>query len=251
MRLKTILFLLVSSVLLLNCSKKITPTTVSPVASSLEIQEIDFKYLQGKGRINYKDAKGERDVKTTVRIHKDSVIWISFSVIGVQGGRVLINKDSITIVNTLDKEYFVFTYEELTKRFNFKMDYPVIQSALLGNLVEPRTATDKIKRESSFDLLEQTQSSVTIKNYINTASSKVEKVELLESTTNNTVSIAYSNFQPLADKTFPYNGIINVLYKTPSGLVINNGIMFEYSRIDVINDELKFPFTIPRKYERR
>lgn len=250
MRLKTILSLLVSSVLLLNCSKKVSPA-ITVVTPSLEIQEINFKYLQGKGRINYKDAKGERDVKTTVRIHKDSIIWISFSVIGVQGGRVLINRDSITIVNTLDKEYFVFTYEELSKRFNFKMDYQVVEAAMLGNLIEPRMPTDKIKRESSFDLLEQTQNSVTIKNYINTASAKVEKVELLESTTNNTVAINYTNFQPLDNKIFPYNGMINIFYKTPSGLIINNGIMFEYSRIDVEDDELNFPFTIPRKYERR
>src|SRR6478609_6331168 len=196
MSLKTIPYLLLSAVLLLNCSKKVTPT-ITPSASKLEIEEIDFEYMQGKGRINYKDAKGERDVKTTVRVRKDSVIWISFSVIGVQGGRVLINQDSITIVNTLDKEYFVFSYEELSKRFNFKMDYNVVEAAMLGNLIEPRVPSDRIKRESSFDLLEQTQNSVTIKNYINTASAKVEKVELLESTTNNTVAINYSNFQPL------------------------------------------------------
>src|SRR6187551_3494559 len=98
MRLKTILYLLFSSVLLLNCSKKVSPTLAVTSANKLEIEEIDFEYLQGKGRINYKDAKGERDVKTTVRVRKDSVIWISFSVIGVQGGRVLINQDSITIV---------------------------------------------------------------------------------------------------------------------------------------------------------
>ncbi|HZX73176.1 MAG TPA: DUF4292 domain-containing protein, partial [Cyclobacteriaceae bacterium] len=109
------------------------------MATKLEIEEIDFEYMLGKGRINYKDAKGERDVKTTVRVRKDSVIWISFTgVIGIQGGRALINKDSITIVNTINKEYFVFSYEELSKRFNFKIDYQVVQAAMLGNLIEAR-----------------------------------------------------------------------------------------------------------------
>jgi hypothetical protein len=250
MRLKILSCLIFSSIFLLNCSKKVLPP-ISSMATSTEIQEIDFEYLQGKGRINYRDAKGERDVKTTVRVHKDSIIWISFSVIGLQGGRVLINKDSITIVNSIDKEYFVFTYEELSKRFNFKMDYAAVQSAMLGNLIEPRMSSDKIKRESGFDVLEQTQNSVTIKNYINTASTKLEKVEFLESNTNNTISIQYSNFQPLAEKLFPYNGIINIFYKTPSGVVINNGVMFEYARLDVGDEQLNFPFTIPRKYERR
>jgi hypothetical protein len=105
--------------------------------------------------------------------------------------------------------------------------------------------------ETSFDLLEQTQNSVNIKNYINTASTKLEKVELFESATKNTISINYTNFQPLGNKLFPYNGSIDIFYKTPSSAIINNTVVFEYTKAEVGDDELKFPFTIPRKYERR
>ena len=243
------LFLLLCFFALLSCSRKALPV-MTPVANSLQLQEIDFEYLQARGRINYKDSKGERDVKTNVRIHKDSLIWMTFSVIGVQGGKVLINKDSITILSALNKEYFVFTYAELSRRFNFKVDYQVIQSAMLGNLIEPRTPDDKTKRASGLDLLEQKQGSVSIKNYINPASAKLERMELLESSSNNTVSIAYSNFQPLEDKLFPYHGVINIFYRNAS-IVIRNSIMFDYTKTEIGDKELKFPFTIPKKYERR
>ncbi len=54
-----------------------------------------------------RDANKERDVKANIRIRRDSAIWMNFSVIGVQGGRALINKDSITIISNVDKEYYV------------------------------------------------------------------------------------------------------------------------------------------------
>ena len=43
---------------------------------------------------------------------------------------------------------------------------------------------------------------------------------------------------------------IEILYKTAAG-IIQNTITFEYSKAEVGDRELKFPFNIPKKYERR
>src|SRR5436190_16169075 len=102
---------------------------------SVDVQEIDFEYMQGKAKLVYRDNAKEREVKANIRIHKDSAIWMKLHVLGIQGGAVLINKDSITIVSDLQKEYYVYGYPELSKRFNFKINYQVIQAALLGNLI--------------------------------------------------------------------------------------------------------------------
>ena len=154
------------------------------------------------------------------------------------------------IVSTVDKEYYVFDYAELSKRFRFTIDYDVIQAAFLGNLVVPRLPEDSIKPESSFNLLQQTRGTVSINNYINAASTKLEKVDMKESDTNNSLTINYTNFQQVGPKIFPYNGIISLFYKTAAG-VLNNTITFEYTKAEVGDRELRFPFNIPRKYERR
>ncbi len=235
--------------LLQACSKKVIPA-LPPPPPTLDIQEIEFEYLHGKARLNFKDDKKERDVKANIRIHKDSVIWMTFSVIGLQGGKALINKDSITIVSTLDKEYYQFDYDELSKRFNFKVDYNVIQSAMLGNLIMPRGEGDVIVEEADYNMLNQHQGNVLIKNFINRITKKLEKLELSESTGSNSIKIDYSNFQPLGDKSFPYTGTVVILYKTPAG-IINNTITFEYNKAEVGDKELRFPFNIPKRYERR
>jgi hypothetical protein len=245
------LIVVFASLLAVSCSKKVvTPVAVGPPATALAIEEIEFEYLHGKARMILRDAKKERDVKANVRIRKDSVIWMTFSVIGVQGGKALINKDSITIVSNVDKEYYVFDYPELSRRYNFDINFNVIQSAMLGNLISPRDPGDEVAQETSFFLLKQNKGTINVANYINSASMKIEKVEMKEGNTSNSLVISYSNFQPLSNKLFPYNGTISLFYKTLSG-VLNTTIIFEYNKAEVGDKELKFPFNIPKRYVRR
>ncbi len=244
-----LLVLCACATLLVSCSKKVLPV-ITPPSPTLEIQEIDFEYFHGKARMVFRDEKKERDVKANIRIRKDSVIWMTFSVVGVQGGKALINKDSISIVSTLEKEVSIFDYKELTARFNFEVNYQTIQSAILGNLISPRQEADVITQGASFNLLEQQRGTVNIKNYINAASRKLEKVEMKEENTNNSISINYSDFQPVGDKIYPFHGAVTIFYKTPKGL-LNTTITLEYNKAEVGDKELKFPFNIPRKYDRR
>jgi len=250
---KNLRFLLLSlSLLAMACSKKVVaPVTLAPPPKpTLEIEEIDFEYFHGKARMVLREANKEREVKANIRVRKDSVIWMSFSVIGVQGGKALVNKDSITIVSNVDKEYYVFEYAELSKRYNFTINYDVIQAAMLGNLVMDRKDEDDIQHETSFFLLKQNAGTIDVVNYVNGASHKIEKVELKESNSNNSLVIKYSNFQPVENKLFPYNGTIDLFYKTVSGL-LNTTVIFEYNKAEVGTRELNFPFNIPKKYVRR
>lgn len=246
----SVLFI-ISSFVFFSCSKKVAaPIATVPAKPNLEIDSINFDYFHGKARMVLRDANKEREVKANIRIRKDSVIWMTFSVIGVQGGKALINKDSITIVSTVDKEYFVFEYPELSKRYNFEINYEIIQAAMLGNLLTPRSANEDILQESSMFLLKQKSGPVDITNYVNAGSKKIEKIEMKEGDSNNSLVINYSNFQAVADEYFPYNGTITLFYKSLSQ-VLNTTISFEYSKAEVGDKELKFPFNIPKKYVRR
>jgi hypothetical protein len=232
------------------CSKKVAPVVTSIPSTTLAIEEIDFEYLHGKSRMILKDGNKEREVKANVRVRKDSVIWMNFTVIGVQGGRALINQDSITIVSNVDKEYFVFDYKELSKRFNFEINYQVIQSAMLGNLLMQRSDADTVEQRGATYLLSQSSGHVDLLNYISAATMKIQKVELKENDTHNSLTINYGDFQPVGNKFFPYNGTINLFYKTAAGL-LNTTIIFEYTKVEVGDKEVKFPFNIPKKYVRR
>jgi hypothetical protein len=232
------------------CSKKLTSTTPQAPKTTLNIEEIDFEYFHGKARMILRDANKEREVKAHIRVRKDSVIWMNFTVIGLQGGKALINKDSITILSNVDKEYYVFEYAELSRRFKIEINYGIIQSAMLCNPILPRKESDEVVQESSVYLLKQQTGNINVVNYVNAGSQKIEKVEMKEENSSNSFVINYSNFQPVGSKVFPYNGTINLFYKALSGL-LNTTIIFEYNKAEVGDRELKFPFNIPKRYERR
>jgi hypothetical protein len=233
------------------CSKKIsTPLPYLASGSALMLEEIDFDYLDSKARMVLKDASKEREVKAHIRVRKDSVIWMNFSVIGVQGGRALINHDSITIYNNVEKEYYVFNYDELSKKFNLEVNYSLIQSAMLGNLLIPKQETDSVELRGTTFLLRQSNGPVDVLNYISALSMKLQKVELKENNTHNSLTLSYGNFQPVGNKIFPFNCTINLFYQAPGGL-LNTTIIFEYTKAEVGTKELRFPFNIPKKYERR
>lgn len=252
LRLTLLLSVLVSA----GCSKKIVPPPDGkPVVNivpndSLSIEEITFDYLHGKARMVLKDGNKENEVKAAIRVRKDSVIWMNFTVIGVQGGRALINRDSITILNNVKNEYFVFDYKELSRKFNVEINYDVIQSAMLGNLLLPRTPQDTVERKAASYLLNQQSGTIDVLNYISATTMKIQKVELKENNTHNSLVINYGNFQPLDTKLFPYDGTISLFYKASAGL-LNTTIIFEYTKVEVGDKELRFPFNIPKKYDRR
>ncbi len=114
----------------------------------------------------------------------------------------------------------------------------------------PKSPDNKIASNEVYNQLNQQQGSVSIKNQINKTTKKLEQVELNESTTGNSLKIDYADFQPVGDKLFPYKSVIDILYKSVKGLV-NNTIVIEYNKAEVGDKELRFPFKIPHRYDRR
>ncbi|MEJ2004137.1 MAG: DUF4292 domain-containing protein [Cyclobacteriaceae bacterium] len=248
---KTALAFLLAAATLMGCSKKTSGISWNFLdKNKLEVKQADFEYFSGKAKINYKDDELDIKAKANLRIRKDSVIWISFSSVGIQGARCLINKDSITIMNLVKKEYYVFNYDSLSKQFNFDVNYNVVQAAALGNLIKQRNGDDIVEKEEGLYILKQNSGNVSINNFVNPKTMKIERVEMTEDSTKNTAVIRYYDFQMVEQSAFPFSAILSIFYK--EGIkTLNTVIEMEYSRAQLEDKELKFPFNIPKKYERK
>lgn len=246
------IFLLLFVILFSSCSKRITGINLNVKDNNqLDVHEMDFEYFSGKAKINYKDDELDIKAKANIRIKKDSIIWINFSAIGIQGARCMITKDSITIINNLKKEYYVFNYDSLSKQFNFEVNFDAIQSVALGNLVLERDRSDQVEKQEDQYLLKQRTGSVAVNNYVNANTMKIERVEMLEISSKNTAVIRYYDFEMIKDKAFPYSAILSLFYKETGKGTLNTVIEFEYSKAVIEEKELRFPFNISKKYERR
>ena len=81
---------------------------------------------------------------------KDSLIWISVTGVGFEVARGLITKDSIVFMDKFHKEYFAFNYEQLSKKYNFDLNFALLQSIIIGNLPFPQDPMRNLPRRKTF-----------------------------------------------------------------------------------------------------
>jgi hypothetical protein len=233
-----------------SCGKRLSGLNWNFKDKPLNVKEIDFDYFQAKAKMNYRDHEFDVKAKATLRIRMDSVIWMNFTAVGISGGRCLIDKDSLTLINMLKKEYYVFTYEELSKKFNYNINYDVIQSVILGNMMEDINSEHKVERKDEYYQVLQPNDPYLLQCKVNAKTMKLESVDISEKNSPNNARINYSDFQLVNDHAFPYKALVNLIYESKLGS-INTSIDIEYSKADIEDKELKFPFNIPKKYERK
>lgn len=218
--------------------------------NKLNIQELDLEYFSTKSRIKYKDPSQSFAANATIRLKKDSLIWISVSpALGIEAVRCLITNDSITIINKINKEYYVQNFEELSEKFNVEINFELIQAMLLGNLPKNKLPLRKVIKQNDHFLIKQAGGGLKIDNYISRDNMKVEKVMIEEGSDDYSLLLEYGNFQMLDSLIFPYKNLISISNgKDASASTV---IDIEHNKAEVGDKNLSFPFSIPKKYERK
>ncbi|MDA0196585.1 MAG: DUF4292 domain-containing protein [Bacteroidetes bacterium] len=244
--------IVVTAILLSACGRNIFRPAVSNEPVDLHIQEFDFDLLSAKARFKFDNGKNDLKATANIRIKKDSAIWMSISPsMGIEAARALITKDSLTIIDRIHKQYVAITYDKLSEKYNFKIDYDLIQSVLLGNLSNPILANDKVTKKPSHFLVLQDRGNVKMENYIGFETLKLERAQWLDIPTQNTLIINYTNFQLIDDLVFPYENQIILSYIGTEDTPANTQINIDYSKAEIGDKRVKFPFNIPDKYERK
>jgi len=246
-----IVVLIAITLLFGSCGKRLTGLNWNFAdVESLKVKEIDFDYFEAKAKLNFKDHEYDVRAKANIRMKMDSVIWLNFSAVGISGGRCLITKDSITLINMIKKEYYVFGYDHLSKKFNYPLTYDVVQSIILGNMPKKLEMDDKVERNEEFYKVLQTNEPFLLESRINAKTLKLEFVNITERDTENNATIQYGNFNLVNDHAFAYTALVNLLYENNLGKFITN-VDIEYSKAEISDKPLRFPFNIPNKYERK
>ncbi len=217
--------------------------------SQFKVADIDFEYFNAKTKVKYHEGDKRINGTAHIRIKKDSIIWISVSPsVGIEVTRFLITPDTVLILNRLDKIFYKFGFEEISKYFSFNVNFSMIQGILLGNLTTAIGNNTDIQEEGDFYFVRQDDGALDIQSYINAKTMKVETVLMNEKSTNNFLTLKYTEFGNLSKEVFPFNCLINLTYKSKKGPLVTS-ITLKYTKAEMPDKPLKFPFNIPKKYE--
>jgi hypothetical protein len=220
---------------------------VKNIINNLFKQRIDFTTFNAKVKIDYEGKVNSDQATAYVRIQKDSLIWISITgALGIEGIRVMINKDSVKLMNKLEKtvEYRSITYlQELTE---VPFDFYALQDVIVGNPVF--IDSNIVSYKSTGNELLVLMVGNVFKHLITLSSTDLKvlhsKLDDVDSTRNRTADITYDNYEIAGSFNFSTRRKITVAEK--SKLDIN----LDFKSYG-FNKPQDYPFNIPKNYKRR
>ncbi len=243
------MFLSISIILLQSCSKNLSVFSKSYSADDLKIEELTFDYLTIKSKIQFKEPHKTTKATALIRMKKDSVIWFNLSgALGVQGVRGIITKDSVKIINRVEKKYYQYDFNAVSNEFKFPIDFNLIQSMIVGDMPKPIGDNNSIKKSNGQYIIKQNIENIKIANYVNQTSMKLEEVSVTEKETDNSLKLLYKDFKDVNGQGLPFSIFISLIHHNEFG-EIETQLNIDHIKAEASEKPLRFPFSIPKKYE--
>ena len=108
---------------------------VQSLLKSLNKNELQFKEVAAKLKTKVTSPDLNQSFTTNIRWKKGEKIWLSMSIIGIEGARVLITKDSIKIMDKLNNRYILKPLSYIKQKTLVDLTFADIENLLLGQLI--------------------------------------------------------------------------------------------------------------------
>jgi outer membrane biogenesis lipoprotein LolB len=225
-----------------------TQQLIRTALQQLGNNHINFQTFSGKVEVDYKGTDGKGyGVNAKINMYKDSAIWISANaILGIEAMRVLVTKDSVKLLNKLEKVYSARSISYLQELTSLPLNLYTLQDMIIGN---PVFLDSNIIRYSTgnglinlLSLGQYFKNLVTLNEANKTlVHSKLDDTDPLHS---RTADLSYSDYQ--SNK--------GPLFSTERQVVVS-----EKGRLEIkldfknytFNEPVEFPFSIPKNYKRQ
>lgn len=218
------------------------------ITPKIDVQpaEIDFKYLNIKSKVNFTTAGESQSFPVNIHIKKDSIIWLSI-VVGLEGARGIITQDSIIFLDRLHRTYYKFDFASLSKQFNYPLNYDLVQSILIGNMLIKKREMDEVSKQEGGFMIKQQEKNLQVENFIAEPSFKLQKLNASDSTGNSKMQIDYTNFLNINDLLIPHE-IKAQIDAQQNGKILQTLINLQHNKIEILDQSPGFVFSIPKSY---
>ena len=206
-------------------------------------QNVRFKTLQAKVRVDYTEGNSSNGANVNLRIEKDKVIWMS-APLGL--ARLMITQDSVRFYEKLNNQYFDGDFSLLTKILGTEIDFEKIQNILLGEAIFNLKDDTYIMvpNEESYVLQPKDQRALfELFFLINPGFFKLDSQQLFQPNEKRMLQIDYKKYQEVSKQIFPEN-IRIIAVENNKEIIIDLDL-----KAITLNGEVRFPFSIPSGYK--
>ena len=214
--------------------------------SRLSAQHIDFTTFTAKMDVDYVGADGKKEnANAILRMYKDSAIWVAVTgLFGIEGMRAYITRDSIRIVNKIDKIYTGRSVAYVQEVTGLPLDLHSLQELLIGNPVflDSSNIVSYTRSATSVSLLSVGEN---FKNLITLTEGLLRhsKLDDVDINRNRTCDLTYDEYENKKGVNFSSKRRITISEKSKLDIKL---AFKSYS----FNETLSFPFSVPKNYTR-
>ncbi|MEH6679627.1 MAG: DUF4292 domain-containing protein [Sediminicola sp.] len=205
--------------------------------------QLDFKTLSGKMKIDYSDGESSQGVSVSLRMEKDRAIWIS-APLGVV--KAYITPDRVSFYNKLDNEYFDGDFGYLSNLLGTELNFEKLQNVLLGEaIVDLKEGKyDATVANNAYRLMpKKTEAIFKAIFEIEPKNFKMAGQLLSQPEKNRMLQIDYKNYQLIDGRVVP-----NEINITAMDTDKTNTIALEYRNVE-FNRPVSFPYKIPSGFK--
>ena len=225
--------------------KTIEPQKIDDAELKLVTEDLNFNYLKAKSKIVWKTQQNQDTYTVDIRMKKDSLIWVNISQTGITGATGLFSKSKVQFYQKINGEYFNLTYDSVSVLMGFKVDYLILQSLIVGNQPYKKN-NSRVIRENENIILKQQEGRINIDNMVG-PNRKLKKILVNDVPTSNKMTMDFEEFTMLNQVLFPFSSQINLDVKDKDNKNVNTLITIKYSKVELLDTPLEFPFKVPEK----
>ncbi len=234
--------------------KKVTPQVVVPPTDSamavataesiLSFTLKDWKYFSSKIDIDYRNGDDKKSITANIRMLKDSLVWISAGLFGIEGARILINKDSVVLMDRINKKYSVFRNEAISGFSDVPLTVTQVQNLIIAKPVFALKLYEiTVNTDAVFGIDYEQEKFVTSHRYVKQFFT-IDTTMIRDRTTPNFAMAKYQDYSVVNGHNFPMTSHVTA---TNGGKQVELDLKFQ----DVdFETEINFPFNIPSSFEK-
>ncbi len=226
---------------------------------SLLIQsKTNAKFINSKGSVELTFQDEKNSLRTNIRIHQDSAVWISLSKATLPVLTTIVSNDSVKFLNKLKKEYFLDNFASINEILNTDIDYELLQDFFLGEPIAFDNEEDYIVKIDNESYLISSEKSKKIEKllkkgkikdepflyrcWIEPTHFKCKRVVINLVSQNTELEVNYSNWEIVEGNYFPM--ISTMKLSTPKDTILLN---MNHSKVEIL-ESISMPFNIPDSY---
>lgn len=214
--------------------------------SKIPNANFNFNYLQAKAKVQANVKDKDYNLNFNIRIQKDEKIWISVNAIAsIEVARILINKDSVRIIDRINNQYLVKDYDFLSDMLNTKVSYEMIQNLMIGNSPILMNNESLTLKQDDLNYVLIAKSDESFSNFaFRKTDTKLAEFSLEENTeAKRNIKVQYNDYRLIEEANFPF--LINSIASSQKESLKLN---VQYTKVEKLNS-LEFPFNVPKRFE--